>query len=99
MKSQKDEPGNAYGSLNKNGDHTYASINKSGSGKNSNDSGDKNNNATYIPITAPIPAGGSVRSAGGDSKNKDDGSSDLMSTQGSIGGEVRKLGEVKGLSF
>ena len=99
VKSQKDDPSNAYGSLNETGDHTYASINKSGGDKNKNDSGDKNNNAGYVPMTAPIPAGGTVSSAEGDGKNKNDGSWNLKSTQDGNGGEVRKLGELRCFSF
>ncbi|XP_078351651.1 uncharacterized protein LOC144636335 [Oculina patagonica] len=66
-KALQDDTGNAYGSLNKTGDHTYASINKSGSGKNSDGSGDKNNNAG-MAITAPVPSKGSD-SSGGDGKS------------------------------
>ena len=54
-----------YGSLNQAdglGEHTYASLNKAGSGKNSNRSSDNINNAGYIAMTAPVPTGGSDRS-------------------------------------
>lgn len=90
-KAHHDDPSNSYGSLNKTGDHTYASINKPGSGKNSNSSGEKHNNTAHIAMTAPVPTGGSGRSAGGDGKGTGDGSSDLNSTRGDNGGEVRKM--------
>ena len=95
-----DESTNAYGSLNNIdglGEHTYASLNKAGSGKNSSGGSDGNNNAGYIAMTAPVSNEGidrsGERSTGVDSRNKDSGSSDVNSARAGKCGEVRKLKE------
>ena len=104
-KEVNDESTNAYGSLNKTdglGEHTYASLNKAGSGKNSSGGSDGNTNAGYIAMTAPVSNGGSDRSeernTGVDSRNKDSGSSDVNSARAGKCGEVRKVNKTPGLS-
>ena len=100
-----DESNNAYGSLNKASsleEHTYASLNKAGSGKNSNGGSGNNNNAGYTAMTAPV-SNGSIdrsgdRSTGGYSNSKDSGSSDVNSARAGKGGEVRKLNKILGPS-
>lgn len=99
-----DQFSNAYGSLNKadgHGEHTYASLNKAGSEKNSNGGGNNNNNTGYIAMTAPLSNGGigrsGDRSAGEVRKSKDSRSSDVISARAGKGGEVRKLTETLGL--
>lgn len=99
-----DESSNAYGSLNKADgleEHTYASLNKAGTEKNSNGGSNNNYNTGYIAMTAPVSNGGigrsGDRSAGGVSKNKDSGSSDVISARAGKGGEVRKLKGTLGL--
>ena len=78
-KQPDDDQGNTYSGL-KTTDHTYASVNKPGGGKES--SGDKGGNDYYntpvsrqVPPAPPVPTVGSGRGAmTADSTNKGDGS-------------------------